>query len=793
MSSNGQAVAFADDISRLPTAFLDALDVGVLVLDRELRVTYANPYVDQLIGLDLVGRTGFDSTWQLVREDGSLIPIQETPGMLAISTGQPQRGAVLGVRLDPADPWMWVRLSAVPRLDASGNVESVVITVGDISTAHRRKEELEDEASARAAELARSVDRLEREVEHRQIAEVALARREAMHREILSTVSEGVLIRGRDGSLQYVNAAAQQILGMDRDELDARGTVSDDWDLVDSNGDPLPPHRMPVAVTQRTGQPCRGVLLGVRRGDRSRAWIIVNTKHLGDAGSVVATFSDVTRLREANIALERSRERFERVTRTVPGVLYQAIQGREGSLYMPFVSAAAKDVIGLGAAEIVARPERLLDCIDALSRQRLALAAQQACADGRVFETEVLIKPPGQPARWIRNRAVPQTVGDDVIWSGVAFDVTDERKLGEQVRAAQRREAVGSVTAGIAHNFNNALAVLIPNLEHSLVAADGDQRQLLLESLQTARAAADLVRQLMLVASSGLVGDRAPLDIVPVVRETLTMVRRLARGRVTVRGHLVPPSAYIDSSPGALQQVLLNLCINAQDALRGIEDGVVDISLRTDEETRRAVLSVRDNGCGMDADTLRRVGEPFFTTKSPGSGTGLGLATVYATVQELGGSIECNSTQGQGCEFVIRLPMCDAPAETAASKHPSGQFAAVARILVVDDEALVRSAVARSLSKAGHVVEQCSSGAEALQRIRNAQVSYDLMLLDLSMPGMSGESVLGTLGIEQPDLPVVVLTGFVEDRDAIAHAREVLLKPVSSKEIGRAVSRVLST
>lgn len=771
------------------------MDVGVVVLDRTLQITYANRYAEQLIGASLVGSSGFDATWELIDAKGDPVPIQEAPAPLAISTGEPQRNVVLGVRLATTDRWVWVRISAIPRLGASGNSESVVLTVSEVSPGRNPEEPPGDAVSERTGELAESVARLRREVEQRQIAEVALARREAMYREILSTASEGVLIRGADGSLQYVNEAAEQILSLTREQLAERGTVSLEWDLVDFNGNPLPPDRMPIAFTRRTGQACHGVLLGVRRGDRSRAWLIVNTKHLGVQGSVVATFSDVTRLREANIALERSRERFERVTRTVPGVLYQAIQGKDGSLYMPFVSAAAQDVIGIGAAEIVARPERLLDCIDDVTRQRLALTAHEACTEGRVFEAEVLIEPPGQRPRWIRNRAVPQTVGEDVIWSGVAFDVTDERRLAEQVRVAQRREAVGSVTAGIAHNFNNALAVLIPNLEHSLAEAHKGQEELLLESLQTARAAADLVRQLMLVASSGLVGDRAPLDIVPVVRETLRMVRRLVRGRVDIRGLLVPSSVHIESSAGALQQILLNLCINAQDALRGIEDGAVDVTLRTDEETRQAILSVRDNGCGMDGETLRRVGEPFFTTKAPGAGTGLGLATVYATVQELGGSIECDSVAGDGCEFIIRLPMCDVQPkpEKPPVKQPSGEFAAVARILVVDDEALVRSAIARSLSKAGHVVEQCSSGAEALQRIRNAQVAYDLMLLDLSMPGLSGESVLGTLGIEQPDLPVVVLTGFVEDRDAIAHAREVLLKPVSSKEIGRAVERVLSS
>ena len=756
-----------EDISRLPEALLDALDVGVVVMDRELRITYANQRAEEIVP-NLVGRTGFDSTWELVDSEGDPLAIQDAPAPLALSTGVAQRGVVVGARPDEQEGWIWLRVSAVPRIGASGASESVVLTLSDASAEQRRH------------------------------AEVASSRREAMYRAILNAASEGALIRGKDGSLQYANPAALRILGLTQGQLEERGSVSAAWDLVDAEGNPLPPDRMPTAVTQRTGQQCRGVLLGLRRGDGTRAWLIVSTLDLGAEGvgaegSVVATFSDVTRLRETNIALERSRERFERITRTVPGVLYQAILGKDGSFYLPFVSAAAKDVLGMGAAEIVARPERLLDCIDEVARQRLALAAQQAQAEGKVLESDVLLEPPGQPPRWVRNRAVPQRVGSDVIWSGVAFDVTDERRLAEQVRVAQRREAVGSVTAGIAHNFNNALAVLIPNLEHCLDSTSTDQEHLLLESLQTARAAADLVRQLMVVASSGLIGDRMAVDIVPVIRETLAMFRRLVRGRVEVREHLPDLSVRIESSAGALQQILLNLCINAQDALRGVEDGGVDVSLQIDPGGRDAMLSVRDNGCGMDEDTRRRIGEPFFTTKDPGVGTGLGLATVYATVQELGGTIECSSVPGNGSQFTIKLPVFDAkeatppPPPTEAIEH-----CPVARILVVDDEALVRSAVARSLSKAGHAVEQCSSGAEALQRIRNAPVAYDLMLLDLSMPGLSGESVLGTLGIEHPDLPIIVLTGFVEDRDAIAHARDVLLKPASSRDITKSVARVLA-
>lgn len=802
-------VALADAV--VPEGLMDGLDVGVVVQDRRSEIKYANRRAVEMLGGQsdqVLGRTSFDPSWDVVRPDGSPFPAAERPVAQALGTGEPQRDVVLGVKT-PQGGRSWLLVNANPHVDDDGQVQHVVVTLSDVTSERRRmnllqqvKDELEQAVGVRTAELARNVEELRRQVEQRQAAEAALAKSEALYGTVLRAMAEGVAIHAPDGAIQYANPMAAKILGLTTAQMTGKEAIDPSWGLLRPDGSPLPPEEIPSEITRRTGAACQRVILGVARGDGDRAWLMVNTDPLeagdrcGEAPSVVATFTDVTQERETTIALERSREQFERVTRAVPGVLYQALQDTDGEFVLTFVSAAAAEVLGIDADEIIAQPERLLACIDPATREQAVAQALQAQRSGRVYESDVKLSPPGGAPRWIRNRAVPQPVDDGVVWSGVAFDVTEERGLAEQVRAAQRREAIGTVTAGIAHNFNNALAVLVPNLEECLATADASTRRPLLESLQTARSAAELVRQLMFIARSGLADEHASVDLAALVGETAAMLERLLRGRVDVRVRNVERGVRVASSPSALHQVLLNLCINAEDALRGVDGGFVELSLDVEERTgadSTAVLRVRDNGCGMSEKTRRRLGEPFFTTKPAGAGTGLGLATAYATVQELGGEIHCTSAPGEGTEFMVTLPVADfgtppePPRETKLNVAEQGE----ATVLVVDDEPLVRSALALALRRRGHRVEQASTGREGLALVEAGASSYDAVILDLSMPGLSGETVLAKLRRDAPDLPVIVLSGFVEDPDALCHAAVVLNKPVSTAGINDAVARVL--
>jgi two-component system cell cycle sensor histidine kinase/response regulator CckA len=397
--------------------------------------------------------------------------------------------------------------------------------------------------------------------------------------------------------------------------------------------------------------------------------------------------------------------------------------------------------------------------------------------------------------RWIRSRAVPRVGPEGVVWSGVALDVSEQHDLAHQVRLTQTREAIGAVTAGIAHNFNNALAALVPNLEECLAQAPDTLRGPLQESLQVAMSSAALVEQLMVVARGGATDHTEPVDLAALVRDVADFCRRIFRGRVTVTDVVEVERARVQAQPSALRQVLLNLCINARDALQDIDGGHVEIArrMRSHGSGRRVTVSVRDDGCGMDEATLRRLGEPFFTTKAPGHGTGLGLATTYAVVRSLGGTITCDSTPGRGTAFTLALPLLDLGDAPTRMPTPAPTPAAVrGRLLIVDDEALVRSAIRKVLTRRGFHVDEAPDGAEGLARVRDATEPYQGVLLDLSMPGISGERVLEQLRITHPDLPVVILSGFVEDPAKVASANAVLHKPLTSKMLVDTLDRVLA-
>lgn len=500
-------------------------------------------------------------------------------------------------------------------------------------------------------------------------------------------------------------------------------------------------------------------------------------------------------LHRTSAALEQSLATVARVTEAVPGVIFQVTRRPDGRIELPFVSATAHELLGVEPAAVMADPSLLLARVHPESLPVAQRALEAAERERTSFDLELRVRDRDDRWRWIRSRAVPRSCPDGVVWSGVALDVTEQHDLAHQVRLTQTREAIGAVTAGIAHNFNNALAALVPNLEECLAQAPNAMRGPLQESLQVAMSSAALVEQLMVVARGGATDHTEPVDLAALVRDVADFCRRIFRGRVTVTDIVEVERARVQGQPSSLRQVLLNLCINARDALQDIDGGQVEIALRVrgHGSARSLTVTVRDDGCGMDEATLRRLGEPFFTTKAPGHGTGLGLATTYAVVRSLGGTITCDSTPGRGTAFTLALPLLDLGDAPARMPTPAPTPAAVrGRLLIVDDEALVRSAIRKVLTRRGFLVDEAPDGSQGLARVREATEPYQGVLLDLSMPGISGERVLEQLRITHPDLPVVILSGFVEDPAKVASANAVLHKPLTSKVLVETLDRVLA-
>ncbi|MGD8862719.1 MAG: PAS domain S-box protein [Myxococcales bacterium] len=361
---------------------------------------------------------------------------------------------------------------------------------------------------------------------------------------------------------------------------------------------------------------------------------------------------------------------------------------------------------------------------------------------------------------------------------GGVIDVTEQRELEERSRQAQKLEAIGQLAAGIAHNFNNMLMAIVPNIELAMRDASPDSASLLHAAHGAGSRAAELVRQLTTFAGRARTNATRVSDARSLAQRTVEICRRGFSHTIEIVFEGEDDEQPVVSDTTQLEQVLLNLLINARDAV--LEADVEPKRVIVDVERIRAERSqlslglepgkkyvrirVADNGIGMDAATCARIYEPFFTTKEVGKGTGLGLSTARTIVREHGGVLECTTQRGVGTTFWVFLPLADGVSPREEVRAPSQEAAGSATILVVDDEASVRNVTSMMLTHAGYTVFVAASGREALELLDGELAdSVDLVLLDLSMPRMPGDAVRAELLQRYPRLKVAYFSGHALD------------------------------
>ncbi|MGH7438487.1 MAG: hybrid sensor histidine kinase/response regulator [Polyangiaceae bacterium] len=399
-----------------------------------------------------------------------------------------------------------------------------------------------------------------------------------------------------------------------------------------------------------------------------------------------------------------------------------------------------------------------------------------AWRDVETWEADYRIKRFDGVTRWVTSKARVLRSEGKVLVLGSAWDITDRRERDERQRAAQRLEVVGQLTAGIAHNFNNMLMGLLPNLELAARRAPPDLVPMLRDAQRSGQRAADLVRQLLTYAGRNRAPERRVEHLGLLVDRTVAFCRTTIDRRIAIDVRSdTAAAASVDATQ--VEQALLNLILNARDALDEANPAphiivVAEVVARGAPELEGregpwVCLRVVDNGSGMDAVTQQHIYEPFFTTKEAGKGTGLGLATTLGIVRDHGGFLACASAQRSGTTMSIFLPGTQAaapsaPVERKSSKPPSAGLAGrKTTVLVVDDDEPVRKVLQRVLVDVGFEVETAASGAEALERIADPEVAMrvSVVLLDVSMPGMSGPQLRVRLRDALPHARVAFLTG----------------------------------
>jgi two-component system cell cycle sensor histidine kinase/response regulator CckA len=398
---------------------------------------------------------------------------------------------------------------------------------------------------------------------------------------------------------------------------------------------------------------------------------------------------------------------------------------------------------------------------------------------------------------WTRRtaRIVRDETGHVLYYEGAFEDITALRHNEEQLQQAQKMEAMGRLAGGIAHDFNNLLTAIKGNAAMVLDSLPaGSPDWVCMQELDAAATrAAGLTRQLLAFSRRQVLQTQV-LDLNAIIAESRSLLGRLIREDIEV---IVTPDAtasHIRADRSQIDQVLLNLAVNARDAMP--HGGV--LSLRTTtvsvDDVRYVLLSVSDNGSGMGAETRARIFEPFFTTKERGKGTGLGLAIVYGIVRQSGGRIEVDTAPGAGSTFNLYLPVCetcaDEPSETALDGRP--QVGADRRVLVVEDEESVRHFTSRLLTAEGYRVTEASDGVEALQRWES-EPAFDVVVTDVVMPRIGGRVLVDRLRQRKPELPVVFMSGYAEDPLGLPSSAPTIFleKPFGADAMATAVAMVL--
>lgn len=439
-----------------------------------------------------------------------------------------------------------------------------------------------------------------------------------------------------------------------------------------------------------------------------------------------------------------------------------------------------------------------LDYVHPEDRQKIQDSIAHAGVTGFYEDVEHRVILRNGSIRWLyaKARVRHDESGKFIGMLGGAIDISSRKRLEDQLQQAQKLQAVGQLTAGIAHNFNNILTGILPNAQMVSMNVPENLLPMMRDIEYSARRAAELVKQLMTFARQRQPQPRHIVRLSDLTSRTVSICRSTFSHQIELTEHYDPLPFPILAATGAIEQVLLNVLLNARDAVRSVTNPRMEVRVEpaTAEEMAafpahrgpHARVLVRDNGPGMDKETQKRIYEPFFTTKPPGQGTGLGLAVSYAIVSDHHGFIHCESQPQEGSTFTIYLPLQERPPPEPDAPTIEQLPGGSERILVVDDESSVRRVLSVMLGGMGYRVRTAADGEEAL---RSLEPAPDLILLDLGMPGISGEVLLPRL--KSLGHRVLLLTGQQID-SALAHMADATLeKPMDRGTLLRLVRTLL--
>jgi len=748
---------------------LQSIQAAVVVHDSSTKIVRCNEKAQALLGLNeeqMLGKKAIDPDWNFLREDGNILLVKDYPVTRVLEKKRPLK-EVMGIRRPDRENPLWVLVNAVPVFQHEGKVFQVIVTFMDISE-HRR-------------------------------AETALRESENKYRNILETMQEGYFEVDLAGNHTFFNDSLCKMFGYTRDEFaginfrelnneeDSR-KLHDIYSEIYRTGVPLSSFEFEITDKKGTG----------RHIETSAALMRDNE---GKATGFMGIAKDVTERKNAEHALEIEKEKFKVVVEKSP--LGIALIDKNGRYF--YINLKFEELFGYGLKDVpdgkawfekaYPDPEYRKEVMSIWKKDLKSSMVGESRP--RTFHVTCL----DGSRKEILFRSVTMETGVQFI---IYEDVTEKMRLEAQFQQAQKMESIGTLAGGIAHDFNNLLTGIIGNV--SLILLDIDSKHPHHERLknieQYVQSGADLTKQLLGFARGGKYEVR-PSEINELIKKSSDMFGR-AKKEVRIHTKLGTGVWTVDVDQGQIEQVLMNLYVNAWQAMPGggdlflqTENVILDkdyvrpLNIRAGGYVK---ISVTDTGEGMDDDTRARIFEPFFTTKEMGRGTGLGLASAYGIIKNHGGIINVYSEKGHGTTFDIYLPQ-SAKVSVEKKKVDGKIIGGIETILLVDDEDLIVDVGKQLLEKMGYNVMVAKSGHEAIEIYKNEIEKIDMVILDMIMPEMGGGEAYDRLQEIQPDVKVLLSSGYSINGQAQTimdrGCKGFIHKPFSTLDLSKKLRQVL--
>jgi PAS domain S-box-containing protein len=781
----------------------DIVPFGILIVQDDTTV-YANREVAQILGAAPEELAG-SSPWPYVHPDFVELVKSRSSRRLAGEQGLPNRYDIKIVTRGGVERWVEM---AVARTEIEGRLATVMAI-----------EDVDDRRRTREVEAA--------------IYEISRAAGASENLQELFTSLHRSVARLMPATNLYV-----ALYDADSDLLSFPYFV----DEVDDRPEPLKPGRGLTGYVLRTGEPLLATVEAIaeleRRGELeslgapSVDWLGVPLKVGGATIGVLAVqsytgtvrYSDADRQilsyvsvqaaqaierRRAEDELRESQRQLSTLMSNLPGMAYRCANDDDWT--MEFVSEGCVALTGYQPGDLVGnRITSYAELIAPDDRDVVRHAVEEGLAARRPFELSYRIRTAAGNERWVweRGRGVWSDSGELVALEGLIADLTERKSLEDQLRQAQKIEAVGRLAGGIAHDFNNLLTAVLGStelLQRRLAGDEGAQDELATIHRATLRAA-EFTKGLLAFARRQVL-EPVRLDLNAFVSEAVPMLRHLIPENIRINVDLAAETDVVQADRGQLTQILMNLCVNARDAMPGggaitIETGnaVMDASFVAahvgSREGRYACMRVADTGVGIAEENLPRIFEPFFTTKETGKGTGLGLSTVYGIVKQHEGFILAASEPGQGSVFTVYLPAAAGHGVPSAPRGVAAVRGGNEVILVVEDEPEVRKVLVEALGGLGYDVHEAADGAVGLEMLRHG-LAADLVLTDVVMPRMGGMELCEAARAAAPDLRFLFSSGYAEDTVHVGFVKKegifFLAKPYGIDALARKVREALDT